>query len=167
MEKKSKYVARVYRRPNTNEVEFIGTVNADSIQNLKAKAKQLSISWNKHGGRLLIECQNTQRQWLVNTAPRRDANAKKPQSFKFTSEQLEQFRAFLHNLNKQNWGLWDSSTFLTFDGLPSYSVNQYETDTGVTFTVVKFDAVVQVGSIKDKRFKVGGGRRYQPICPML
>lgn len=87
--------------------------------------------------------------------------------FKFTNEQLELFRTLLNRLNKQNWGLWDASTFLTFDGLPSYTVNQYETDLGAVFTVVKFDAVVQVGFIKDKRFKVGGGRRYHPVCPML
>ena len=49
--------------------------------------------------------------------------------------------------------------------MPGYSINQYEQDNGKTFVVVKFDEVVKLSDErKGKRFKVGGGRRYQPVC---
>jgi len=85
--------------------------------------------------------------------------------FTFSEQQHEEFRNFLYNLNQTNWGSWDSRQWLHFEGMPGYSINQYEQDNGKTFVVVKFDEVVKLSDErKGKRFKVGGGRRYQPVC---
>ena len=90
------------------------------------------------------------------------------ETFKFTEDQYNTFKTFLHELKVINWGVWpDPKTWPTFPGLPSYSLNQYQQDNGTAFVVVKFDTVVIVpgrGDIKGKRFKVGGGRNWQPIC---
>jgi hypothetical protein len=85
--------------------------------------------------------------------------------FTFNESQYSEFKAFLNELKKTNWGTWNSRKFITFPGLPGYSVNQYEQTNGQIFVVVKFDRpVITPYDVTGKKFKVGGGRNYQPIC---
>ena len=62
-----KYEGRIHVRPNSNDPKFIGTVYANSIKELKEKARDHARSWNEHGGRLSIEDQNTGREWVINS----------------------------------------------------------------------------------------------------
>ena len=85
--------------------------------------------------------------------------------FEFTETQYNDFLGMLKGLNLANWGSWDASQWLRFEGLPGYSINQYEQTNGKTFVVVKFDSMVLLpDDRKGKRFKVGGQRGYQPDC---
>lgn len=84
--------------------------------------------------------------------------------YKFTESQYQEFKTFLFDLNKVNWGAWNPSTWLHFPELPGYSIHQYQQDNDITFVVVKFDSQVETPYSKGKRFKVGGGRNYQPVC---
>jgi hypothetical protein len=85
--------------------------------------------------------------------------------FEFTEEQYNCFLTMLQDLNKVNWGSWDNSKWITFAGLPSYSIHQYEQPNGKSFVVVKFDAMILLpDERKGKRFKVGGQRGYEPNC---
>jgi len=87
------------------------------------------------------------------------------ETFEFTELQYQEFRKFLKELNKVNWGVWDSRQWLKYPGLPGYSINQYEQTNGKTFVVVKFDEAVKLPyDRKGKRFKVDGGMNYQPVC---
>jgi hypothetical protein len=86
-------------------------------------------------------------------------------TFKFSESQYKEFKEFLSGLNSMNWGAWPAAKqWLTFPGLPGYCLNQYQQDNGKTFVVVKFDRVVNTLYDTGKRFKVGGGRNYQPVC---
>jgi hypothetical protein len=86
-------------------------------------------------------------------------------SFEFTNEQYEQFRAFLAEMNKINWGVWPPAVgWLSFRDLPSYGLAQYEQDNGKTFIVVKFDYQVITPNGMGKRFKYGGDYLYKPVC---
>jgi hypothetical protein len=62
-----KYEGRIHANPNKHSVKFIGTVYANSISDLKTKAREHATSWNEHGGRLHIECQNTGREFYINS----------------------------------------------------------------------------------------------------
>jgi hypothetical protein len=62
-----KYEGRIHTRPNSNDPKFIGTVYANSIKDLKEKARAHARNWNEHGGRLYIQCQNTEREWIINS----------------------------------------------------------------------------------------------------
>jgi hypothetical protein len=87
--------------------------------------------------------------------------------FQFTEEQYNEFYDFLRELNKTNWGAWDTTTWLHYEGLPGYSINQYEQTNGKTFVVIKFDVIIKLPEDYDrkgKKFKVGGDRNYQPVC---
>lgn len=86
--------------------------------------------------------------------------------FQFTDEQYNQFDGFMKELNTMNWGGWpDCKTWPRFEGMPGYSLNQYEQDNGKTFVVVKFDSPVRLPDERTgKRFKKGGQRAYQPVC---
>ena len=63
----SKYVGRLHVRPNSTDPKFIGKVEANSIKELKEKARYHARSWNEHGGRIHIECENTGRSWMINS----------------------------------------------------------------------------------------------------
>jgi hypothetical protein len=64
---KFKYEAKIHTHPNSDKVKFIGTVKANSITELKAKAKKHAQSWNEHGGRLHLQDDNTGREWMFNS----------------------------------------------------------------------------------------------------
>ena len=86
-------------------------------------------------------------------------------TFEFTEQQHQEFETFLQELNKENWGTWDPSTWLHYPGLPGYSIHQYEQTNSRCFVVVKFDEVVKLPYDRQgKKFKVGGNRNYQPVC---
>ncbi|HEY9124729.1 MAG TPA: hypothetical protein VIO15_10345 [Bacteroidales bacterium] len=86
--------------------------------------------------------------------------------FSFTEAQYNEFKKFMEQMNAINWGGWPSSSeWLTFPGLPAYSLNQYETDAGKVFTVVKFDKAVMVDEERQgNRFHIGKPRGYTPNC---
>lgn len=84
--------------------------------------------------------------------------------FEFTQQQYNDFNKQLKLLKKTNWGIWQSSKWLTFKNLPAYTINQYEQDNGIIFLVVKFDSPVKLPDGRTgKRFKYGGSRNYKPI----
>ena len=86
-------------------------------------------------------------------------------SFEFTELQYQEFKTFLMELNKVNWGLWKPSSWLSYPALPSYGIYHYEQTNGKTFVVIKFDDLVQLPDGKQgRKFKVGGDRSYQPVC---
>ena len=62
-----KYKVKIHTNPNSERVKFIGEVSANSIVELKEKAKQHARSWNEHGGRLHLEDENTGREWMINS----------------------------------------------------------------------------------------------------
>ena len=62
-----KYIAKIYTNINCDDIKFIGTVKADSIHELKDKARAHARSWNEHGGKLHLECENTGREWTINS----------------------------------------------------------------------------------------------------
>jgi len=85
--------------------------------------------------------------------------------FEFTELQYQQFKTFLLNLTKLNWGVWEPSKWLHYPGLPAYSIHQYGQTNGKSFVVIKFDEVVKLPDDRQgKKFKVGGDRSYQPVC---
>jgi hypothetical protein len=86
--------------------------------------------------------------------------------FKFTDEQYNQFDEFLHKMKGINWGSWpDNKEWPRFEGLPGYTLNQYEQTNGKIFVVVKFDNVVLLpDERKGKRFNCGKGHGYKPEC---
>lgn len=65
-ELKYKYVAKVHIK-KLGDFAFIGTVKANTIKELKKEARKHARSWNEHGHRLYIECENTQREWVINS----------------------------------------------------------------------------------------------------
>jgi hypothetical protein len=87
-------------------------------------------------------------------------------TFEFTNEQHQEFKSFLTELNRSNWGVWDTRQWLKYPGMPGYSINQYEQEGNEkTFVTVKFDSPVTLPDGRTgKRFKVGGNRNYQPVC---
>lgn len=85
--------------------------------------------------------------------------------FSFSESQYDDFYQMLKQLNTVNWGTWNTREWLRFEGMPDYSINQYQQDNGKQFVVVKFDSMVKLpDGRKGKRFKVGGQRNYQPVC---
>ena len=66
MEKRYKYTVSVVRK-TVSDFEFLGKVSSDNINELKEKARQLAMNWNKHGNRLYLECETTQRKWCINS----------------------------------------------------------------------------------------------------
>jgi hypothetical protein len=92
--------------------------------------------------------------------------------FAFNTKEHQEFKAFLDKLNTINWGLWPpSETWPRFEGMPNYTLSQYETETGNTFTAVKFDQpVVNMFSRETKPqrgWRRGGGRNDQPSYPQF
>jgi hypothetical protein len=67
MKAEFKYEAKIHSRPNSDDPKFIGTVKANSIAELKEKAKSHARSWNEHGGRLHLQDDNTGREWIINS----------------------------------------------------------------------------------------------------
>jgi hypothetical protein len=65
MEAQFKYTATIYANPNKHNVKFIGTVSANSIADLKERARKHARGWNERG-RILLECDNTGREFYVN-----------------------------------------------------------------------------------------------------
>ena len=63
----AKYAGRVHSNPNSNDPKFLGVVFANTIADLKENARSHARSWNKHGYRLSIECENTGRYWIINS----------------------------------------------------------------------------------------------------
>lgn len=86
--------------------------------------------------------------------------------FTFTESQYDQFKTFLSAMIGINWGTWPNvEKWPHFDGMPGYSLNQYQQDNGKVFVVVKFDGAASLpDGRKGRRFKTGGGRNYQPVC---
>ena len=52
-----KYSAKIMNKFK-NDFKFIGTINANSLKELKEKAKNHARSWNEHGGRLYLDVIN-------------------------------------------------------------------------------------------------------------
>lgn len=50
-----KYTAKVHVNANKENVKFIGEVKADTIKELKEKARKLARNQNERGGRLHLE----------------------------------------------------------------------------------------------------------------
>ena len=65
-ELKYKYVAKIHTK-KFGDFAFIGTVKANTIEELKENARKHARSWNEHGHRLYLECENTQREWVINS----------------------------------------------------------------------------------------------------
>lgn len=65
-EEKFKYKATIHTK-KFGDFAFIGTVKANTIAELKDKARKHARSWNEHGHRLYLECQNTQKEWVINS----------------------------------------------------------------------------------------------------
>jgi len=86
--------------------------------------------------------------------------------FEFTQDQYQQFETMLTDLNTQNWGAWDNSKWITFPGLPRYSLHQYIQERNEkTFVTVTFDSAVKLPDGRQgRKFKVGGSRNYRPVC---
>ncbi|MDD4049042.1 MAG: hypothetical protein PHI90_09550, partial [Clostridia bacterium] len=57
-----KYRASIHARPYSDDPKFLGVIEANNIVELKEKAKKHARSWNEHGGRLLLRCENTERE---------------------------------------------------------------------------------------------------------
>jgi len=88
--------------------------------------------------------------------------------FTFTEDQTAELKKFMKMLHGQNWGMWPApATWPKFSDTIGYCVNQYGTDTGQTFEVIKFDETVIIDGEQDRRFKFGGGKKYNPICTSL
>jgi len=52
-----KYIAKLHINANKENVEFIGSVKADSLKKLKEEARKHARNWNKHlSGRIHIQC---------------------------------------------------------------------------------------------------------------
>ena len=86
--------------------------------------------------------------------------------FAFTNEQRSEFRHFLENMNSESNSSWPSqSNWLTYPGMPSYELNQFEQPNGKLFTIIRFEDAVNVKGTVCKRFKCGGDYTFQPICP--
>lgn len=66
METQFKYEVRIHVK-NYGHFKFIGIVKSNSIKDLKDKARQHARSWNEHGGRLYLSCDNTDREWVINS----------------------------------------------------------------------------------------------------
>jgi len=62
-----KYRASIHARSNSNDPKFLGYVEANSIIELKEKARAHARSWNEHGGRLHLQDERTQKEWMINS----------------------------------------------------------------------------------------------------
>jgi len=66
-DKEFKYEASLHICADTDQVEFIGRVRADSIKDLKARARAHARSWDKHlFGRIHVEDMNREIEFYVN-----------------------------------------------------------------------------------------------------
>ena len=65
-EKQFKYECNINRKA-FGDFEFIGTVKANSIPELKEKARKHAQSWNKSGSRLFLSDVHTGREWAINS----------------------------------------------------------------------------------------------------
>lgn len=60
-----KYSAKLHVNANSEAVKFIGTVDADSIKELKEKARQHARNWNNRG-RVHVQDDNSNIEFFVN-----------------------------------------------------------------------------------------------------
>lgn len=63
-----KYEAKIHIFPNTNKVKYIGTVKANSINELKKLARKHNNIWGEGTNkRIHLSCNNTLKEFLINT----------------------------------------------------------------------------------------------------
>ncbi len=64
---KNKYEAKLHIKANSDFVEFIGIVHANSLSSLKEEAKRHARSWNKHvSGRIHVTIEDSDKQFFIN-----------------------------------------------------------------------------------------------------
>jgi len=67
MEKSFKYMVYVHIKADKPDVEFIGTVNANSLKELKENVRKHARNWNKHlFGRLHVQDFENEIAFFVN-----------------------------------------------------------------------------------------------------